>query len=317
MTADLKGLHYLTAPNMVQLDRAGKAPFFDNDGDMLSFNPHQFRCCQHNVAFGWPYYAEYLWMASAGNGLAAVLYAESRVTAKAGDGTSVTITETTDYPFSERVEFRIEASSAVSFPLALRIPAWCTAPRVSVNGSDATPRTPVRGWIVLDRAWKGGDVVALELPQKPALRRWKKNMNAVSIDLGPLTYSLKIAERWQRYGGTDAWPAFEVYPSSPWNYGLVIDRDRPERSIRIIRGTLAPGAQPFTVEHAPVTLIVSGKKIPQWGLEQNGLIEELQASPVRSAAPTETLSLIPMGCARLRVSAFPWISESPDANEWD
>jgi hypothetical protein len=256
-------------------------------------------------------------MASAGNGLAAVLYASSTVTSKVGNGTVVTITETTEYPFDEHIEFRIEASSAVAFPFALRIPAWCSAPRVTVNGREAKPGGPARGWIVLDREWKTGDVVALDLPQKLAVRRWKKNMNSVSVDLGPLTYSLKIGERWERYGGTDPWPAFEVFPTTPWNYGLVIDRDRPEKSIRIVRGKYEPGSQPFTPDRAPVTLFVSGKKIPQWGLEQNGLIEELQASPVRSPAPAETLSLIPMGCARLRVSAFPWISESPDANEWD
>jgi hypothetical protein len=103
MTPDLKGLHYLTAPNMVQLDRAGKAPLFDNDGDMLSFNPHAYRCCQHNVAFGWPYFSEYLWMASSGNGLAAVLYSAGTVTAKVGKGTEVTITETTAYPLEEHI----------------------------------------------------------------------------------------------------------------------------------------------------------------------------------------------------------------------
>jgi len=317
MTPDLKGLHYLTAPNMVQLDRAGKAPFFDNDGDMLSYNPHAYRCCQHNVAFGWPYYTEYLWMASAGNGLAAVLYAASTVTAKVGKGTTVTITEKTGYPFEEKVELRLEAASAVTFPLALRIPGWCSAPRVTVNGSGVKPAGPSKGWLVIDREWKSGDLVVLELPQQLSVRRWKKNMNAVSVDLGPLTYSLKIGERWERAGGTDPWPQFEVFPTTPWNYGLVIDRDRPEKSIKVVRGNYTPGTQPFTPDQAPIRLTVTGKKIPIWGLESNGLIEEIQASPVRSSSPAETVTLIPMGCARLRVSAFPWISESPDANEWD
>ena len=34
------------------------------------------------------------------------------------------------------------------------------------------------------------------------------------------------------------------------------------------------------------------------------------ASPVASAEPTETVTLIPMGCARLRLSAFPLISRA-------
>ena len=31
-------------------------------------------------------------------------------------------------------------------------------------------------------------------------------------------------------------------------------------------------------------------------------------SPVASDAPVEDITLIPMGCARLRVSAFPWMA---------
>jgi hypothetical protein len=46
------------------------------------------------------------------------------------------------------------------------------------------------------------------------------------------------------------------------------------------------------------------------------LIDEVQQSPVKSEERTETVTLIPMGCARLRISAFPWIGEGPDATEW-
>ena len=97
MTPDLKGLHYLTAPNQVQLDRPEKSPMIENRGDMFSYNPYQYRCCQHNVAFGWPYYAESLWAATSDNGLAAVLYAASSVKAQVGDGTRVQIAEETSY----------------------------------------------------------------------------------------------------------------------------------------------------------------------------------------------------------------------------
>ena len=76
MTPDLKGLHYLTAPNQIQLDRGNKAPLIENDGDMFSYNPYGYRCCQHNVSHGWPYYAEHLWMATPGNGLVAPYFVD-------------------------------------------------------------------------------------------------------------------------------------------------------------------------------------------------------------------------------------------------
>ena len=43
---------------------------------------------------------------------------------------------------------------------------------------------------------------------------------------------------------------------------------------------------------------------------------KIQQSPVKSDEPTETVTLIPMGCARLRISAFPTIGTGPDAHEW-
>src|SRR3984957_7971679 len=39
MTPDLKGLHYITSPNQVQLDRGNKAPAIQNSGEMFGYNP--------------------------------------------------------------------------------------------------------------------------------------------------------------------------------------------------------------------------------------------------------------------------------------
>ena len=84
-TPDLKALHYLTAPNMVQLDKGNKAPGIENSGTMFSYSPGEvYRCCQHNVAQGWPYFAEELWLATSDGGLCASLYAASEVTARVG-----------------------------------------------------------------------------------------------------------------------------------------------------------------------------------------------------------------------------------------
>ncbi|HMK39918.1 MAG TPA: beta-L-arabinofuranosidase domain-containing protein [Bacteroidota bacterium] len=309
MTADLEGLHYLTAPNMIQCDRAGKAPMLDNDGKMLYFDPSYHRCCQHNVAFGWPYYTEHLWMAASGSGLAAVLYAPSRVTARVGNGSPVTITENTDYPFGDTVTFSLSMERETAFPLTLRIPAWCTHARVTVNGADAGV-APVAGkWVILERSWKTGDVVMLDLPGEITVKRWMKNGNTLSVSRGPLTYALKITERWERSGGTDRWPAFEVFPTTPWNYGLIADPAHPSQAFELIRKEGPLGSQPFTQESAPLELRARARRVPSWKQEANGLIGEIPGSPLRVDTPLETVTLIPMGCARLRVSVFPAITQ--------
>ncbi len=70
MTPDQKALHYLTCPNQISLDKNNKAPAIENSGTMFSYSPYKvYRCCQHNVAHGWPYYAEELWLATPDRGL--------------------------------------------------------------------------------------------------------------------------------------------------------------------------------------------------------------------------------------------------------
>ena len=316
MTADMKALHYLTAPNMVQLDSANKAPMFDNDGDMLTYNPHRYRCCQHNVAFGWPYYAEHLWMATPDNGLAAVYFSACTVKAKVGRGVAVTITESTGYPFDESVEMRISPSKPVEFPLALRIPSWCPSPKVSVNGKAVAVDGSMGTWIVLRRSWKEGDVVRVELPQHVSVKVWKENRNSVSVQRGPLFFSLKIGERWSRFAGTDAWPGYEVFPTTPWNYGLILDDKDPAGSFHVVRNSYNQAALPFGADNIPVELKAKGRRISQWRLEDNGLVGALQPGPVRSTEPLEEITLVPMGFARLRISSFPQIGNGPGTNDW-
>ncbi len=238
-TPDLKALHYLTSPNMVQLDKENKSPGIQNAGTMISFSPYEvYRCCQHNVSHGWPYYCEELWLATPDRGLCASLYSASEVTAKVGgDGAAVKIVETTDYPFSDTIEFKFGTLAPVKFPLYLRNPRWCASPQVEINGRAANVKAEGLSYLVLDRTWSEGDTVRLKLPMRLAVRRWAKNHDSASIDYGPLTFSLAIGERWTRYGGTDAWPEQEVRAATPWNYGLELDarscgghRDRAEQN---------------------------------------------------------------------------------------
>ena len=298
MTPDLKALHYLTAPNQVSCDKGDHC--YQNKGTMVSYSPtSQYRCCQHNVAQGWPYYAEHLWMATKGNGLAAVLYAACEVKARVGNGTQVRIIEETDYPFDDQINFTIHAPKAVEFPLALRIPGWCKAARVTLNGHKLSLKAKPASYVVLSRQWQEGDNVSLELPMEIEVKTWEKQNGGISINRGPLSYSLKIGEKWQKYGGTDDWPEWEILPTSPWNYGLIPDSIEVEKHQAVAK-------QPFTPEAAPITLKAKARRVPEWTLDMN-CPGDLPKSPVAGNEPVEEIVLIPMGCARLRISVFPVI----------
>ncbi len=316
LTADFKALRYLTAPNMPLSDAESKAPGIMNSGPMYLMDPHRHRCCQHNVAHGWPYFAEHLWMATRDGGLAAVLYAPSAVQAKVGDGTHVTIEVDTDYPFRETLTFKVSTPKEVTFPLYLRVPGWCDVPEVTVNGESAALTSRSGRYVRIRRAWQAGDRVTLRLPMKVDVRRWTCSQDSVSIQRGPLWYALKIDEEYRRAGGTDEWPAWEIHPISPWNYGLVLDEDQPADEIEVVESSKSLPDQPFAADVETVQLRMRGRRIPEWRLDHNGLISKLQPSPAYTEEPVERLTLIPMGAARIRLAAFPTVSDAPTAHHW-
>ncbi|MDB5061879.1 MAG: hypothetical protein JWP67_1722 [Mucilaginibacter sp.] len=319
-TPDYRSLRYLTAPNMVISDGKNHNPGIDNNGPFLMMNPFSSRCCQHNHSAGWVYYAENSWMATPDNGLAAQFYTQGQVNAKVGNGTAVSITETTKYPFEDQVSFTVNAVKAISFPLYLRIPAWCKGASVKINGVAVKVNNSTGDYIRLTKTWKNGDKVTLHLPMQLKVRRWEQNKNSVSVNYGPLTYSLKIEEeyikedskktaigdsRWQAGADPQKWPSYEIHPASAWNYGLLLDEKHPENSIKIVRHAWPRDNNPFTNTGAPIQLIAKGKKIPDWTVDQYGLCSVLPQSPVENSEPVTQLTLVPMGGARLRISSFP------------
>ena len=317
---DYKSLRYLTAPNMVVSDSKNHHPGIANEGPFLMMNPFSSRCCQHNHAAGWVYFAENTWMATPDNGLAAQLYSEGEVKAKVGNGTQVSLVETTHYPFESQVNFTVNTAKAVNFPIYLRVPAWCKNASVKVNGQAVSVNTSSGDYICLVKNWKNGDKISLQLPMQLKVREWNENKNSVSVNYGPLTYSLKIDEnytredskataigdsKWQPGADPQKWPSFEIHPNSAWNYGLLIDKTHPENSIEVIRRSWPKDNNPFTNNNAPIELKVKGKLIPGWTIDQYGLCAVLPQSPVKSNQPVSELTLVPMGGARLRISAFP------------
>ncbi len=305
MTPDLRALHYLTAPNLISCDSTGEHDF-QNGGTLVSYDPWAYRCCQHNVAFGWPYFAEHLWLATSDNGLAAALYAPSEITAKVAGGTQVRIIEDTGYPFADHIDFTVLTSAAVRFPLYLRIPDWAAEAAISIQGKNLSDKLQAGGYAVIQREWRDGDRIRLSFFPKITVRTWEKPGPSVSVRRGPLWYSLKIGEEWKRYGGTDTWPAYEILPTTPWNYGLLLDPGDPEAAIQIA-DRKPPAGQPFAPEAAPIVLKARARRLPSWKAEGK-MVGKIPDGLVFSAEPDMDVRLIPMGCARLRIASFPRVA---------
>jgi hypothetical protein len=319
---DYKSLRYLTAPNMVVSDSKNHNPGIDNDGPYLMMNPFSSRCCQHNHTSGWVYYSENLWMATPDNGLAAVFYSENEVKAKVAGGSEVSIKEQTHYPFDEKIELKLSVSRQAEFPLYLRIPAWCEKPLIKINEQVVEVKAMTGQYVKIANVWKNNDRVTLEFPMKLKVRAWEKNKNSVSVNYGPLTFSLKINEKyikvdskksaqhdskWQPEADPAKWPSYEIHPGNAWNYGLTGDLSNLEKTFVIQRKPWPSDDFPFTISAVPIEIKTKGSRIPGWTVDQYGLCSELPQSPLTNSERVEDITLIPMGAARLRISAFPVI----------
>ncbi|MDR2921208.1 MAG: glycoside hydrolase family 127 protein [Tannerella sp.] len=319
MMPDYKSLRYITSPNHVISDAKNHHPGIDNRGPFLAMNPFSSRCCQHNHGFGWPYYAEHLVLATPDNGVAVALYNACKATLKVGNGSEVSILEETNYPFDEKIRFIIETPNQVSFPFYLRIPSWCKSASVSVNGNRIQEKLASGKYLKINREWSQGDVVELTFPMDYAIRQWQVNKNSVSVDYGPLTLSLKIVEdykkmdsretaiwdsKWQEGVDASAWPTYEIFPGSSWNYALA--KDVP---LTIERKAWPSDNNPFTLENVPFEFKAKGRLIPDWGIDEYGLCGILPYEDAKKSGTLDEITLVPMGAARLRITAFPYTED--------
>lgn len=312
---DYRALRYLTCPNMAISDARNHHPGLDNSGPFLAMNPFSSRCCQHNHGFGWPYYTEHLILATPDNGVAAVLYNACEATVKVNDGTEVTLHEQTNYPFEEQTRFTIETAKTVAFPFYLRIPSWCKKASLSINGKQENAVLKAGTYACIERTWHNGDEVVLHLPMEYDIRRWQVNKQSVSVNYGPLTLSLKIDEtykkmkstetavwdsKWQEGADTSAWPTYEIVPASAWNYAL-----QTTSAITLQRKAWPSDNNPFTLSSVPMEFKAKGRLVPEWKIDEYGLCGILPYQNARKSEQVDEIILVPMGAARLRISAFP------------
>ena len=281
------------------------------ESNIFGLEPN-FGCCTANMHQGWPKFAASLWMATPDHGLAAVAYSPSLVHTTLSGGTRVRITESTAYPFSGDILFAIDPANQARFPLELRIPAWARGATVSVNGKRQADEVVAGAFYTVNRQWNQGDRVVLHLPLQVRASEWYHD--SVTLERGALIFSLRIGEQWRRLDHGMSHPAkspavdWEVLPTTPWNYGLIVNASHPEESVRVVTRPL--GQFPFSAEGAPIELVVKGRKIPGWKLV-DGSAGPLPQSPATSSEPVQSLRLIPYGAAKLRITAFPRLAGEP------
>jgi DUF1680 family protein len=305
-TDDYNNKQYFQVANQVQVSR-GVFDFslpFDREMNNVFGLRSGYTCCTANMHQGWTKFTHHLWYKSDKNGLAALEYAPNEIKTKIG-ADDIHIKEITNYPFEDVVNFEFTMKKSISFPMSLRIPSWCKEATILLNGqklrSDAGGQV-----IVIDRAWKNSDKITLQLPMQVTTSNWAKNSR--TIERGPLVYALKLGERWEKGNEKTEGDYFSIYPTEDWNYGLLEDVVKNPAQLKVTVAKLS-GEFVWNIKNAPITITAPARKIPNWKL-----VDGMARQPVSDreglykgevSKEIETITLIPYGCTKVRIVAFP------------
>ena len=155
-------------------------------------------CCPPNVMRQIAMLADYL-VTTRRDGLQIHQYIATTIEAELNDEHPIKVRLETNYPWEGQVKLIIEETNSSPWELALRIPGWCQEAAVQV-GNQVTDVSASRGeYARINRIWRQGDVVRLNLPLQPRLTEANPRVDAVrgslAIEYGPLVYCLEETDQ--------------------------------------------------------------------------------------------------------------------------
>lgn len=194
-------------PNPLECDMHFKF----NSGGTLDRQPwFDCSCCPTNLCRFLPSVPGYIYAEGPGK-LYVNLFAQSSTTIKLNKKDPVTLSQETKYPWDGNIKISVSPEKAEQFALCLRIPGWAEnkpvpsdlysyltpetdSVSIKVNGEPVSYKTE-KGYAVIDREWKPGDVVSYNIPMD--IKRVEANAKVaddagkVALERGPIVYCIE------------------------------------------------------------------------------------------------------------------------------
>jgi hypothetical protein len=313
---DERAIAYMSSPNQVQATM--DSCLFSNDNSFEVYAPAvHVACCPVQSVRIYPEYVRGLCMRDEAENLFLPAYGPCAAQFVSAAGPRVTIREETAYPFDETVTLRIRASTPWRRTLMLKIPAWCKAYCVKLNGLEVRGPVAASGYLPVEHTWHD-DQVTIRFEMTPKVVAVddvyfaKEPLRAV--ECGPLVFALRLPEHWTAIKGTPLtalpkeWSWYEVSsvakdkPAPPPFYALSLD----ELARKPIVKRRCESAYPW--DDSPLKLAVpmhrSTHAYPPFRDAQKHTLLGY-GNPVTADAASELVELVPIGCTTLRLTCFP------------
>lgn len=314
ITKDFKALQYFSSPNQVIATGYSDHNELRKGQTWMAYRPtHETECCAGNVHRMMPNYVSRMWMEGAReNELVAALYGPSTIRHELSNGECITLHEETHYPFSEQIRFRFEMEHSARLPFTFRIPAWCREASLQLNGKpialEALASEGREGFYTLERRFRPGDTLTLNLPMEVEVREWVDG--GCYVERGPLLYAYSIPSTWKedrkeyaimhgKVPGNPDFKCWSITPAAPWNYTPALGKgEKPEVVLIQTEG------YPYDEASTPCRLRLPVRRVKDWGLEEGRYTPTLPTE-FETEGAIDTLELIPYGATTLRLTVFP------------
>jgi DUF1680 family protein len=170
-------------------------------------------CCNTNMQRFVPQIPGYMYSHDA-NSIALNFYAGSETEVPLETG-KVKLVQESNYPFDGKIAVKVHPEKSATFQMRFRIPTWAGSERfmpgklysyvdglkpqwhLTVNGKEF-PSKMEKGFAVVEREWKAGDEVVLELPMpvrfNDCVEQVEANRGRIAVTRGPLVYAAEAID---------------------------------------------------------------------------------------------------------------------------
>lgn len=191
----IEGKDYFYANPLRMIKNAREYGAHENDTETANREPylHCF-CCPPNLVRTIAQVSMWAYSITE-KGLAVNLFGGNELETELVDGSTIKLTQSTEYPWNGAIKINIDECKNSTFEIAVRIPDWANGTTILVNGENAGVEISAGQFAKINRTWKAGDEIKIDMPMDVQLveghPRIEEVRNQVAIKRGPVVYCIE------------------------------------------------------------------------------------------------------------------------------